>query len=589
MKGCEQASTSDMDWTPDEETRNLIRHVSIQNAIEYEGKAAIGSVIGRIMGMRADLRQHGKIVTGLVAQEVNKANSSAAHEGLDSLKEILAKEAPHLLEKREVKERRTGLPELKHAEKGKVVLRFAPNPNGPLSFGHARGLVINSTYRQMYDGEFILRFDDTDTKVKPPMLEAYDRIQEETAWLTGRKPDRIILASDRMESYYEHAELMLENDHGYVCQCSAEAFKEFRISKTNCPCRDRKKDENLNLWNKMLQRQFNPGDVVVRVKTDMTLKNPALRDWPALRLQDTDTHPHPRPEIGSKYVVWPLLDFQSAVEDHLQGVTHIIRGKDLMDSTRKQTLLYQHFGWEYPETMYWGRVKVHEWGGFSTSKMRNDIESGRYPGWGDPRLPTLEGLSGRGISNTALRAFWLELGITQKDISVPLSTLYAHNTKVVDSKAPRLSFIRNPVLYNVEGDGIPESISTPVHPNDETMGLRSWDMGGRKILIEQEDTERGLLRLKEFADVSLANGPEPIASVDSFERSDKRPIVHWLTEDNSVEGILLSTSNDEIKTTEGRVEKHHLDPGTIVQLERIGYACIKDNGSFILCHEVYEE
>ena len=95
-------------------------------------------------------------------------------------------------------------------------------------------------------------------------------------------------------------------------------------------------------WKRMREGKFNPGEAVVRVKTDMELKNPALRDWPALRLQDTKAHPHPRPEIASKYVVWPLLDFQSAVEDHLQGVTHIIRGKDLMDSTRKQTLLYQH-------------------------------------------------------------------------------------------------------------------------------------------------------------------------------------------------------------------------------------------------------
>ncbi|MBT5661591.1 MAG: glutamate--tRNA ligase, partial [Euryarchaeota archaeon] len=125
-----------MDWTPDEDTLNLIRHVAIQNAIEYEGKGAIGSVIGRIMGMRADLRQHGKIVTGLVAQEVNKANASAASDGLESLRNVLSQEAPHLLEKREVKERRTGLPDLKDAQKGKVVLRFAPNPNGPLSFGH---------------------------------------------------------------------------------------------------------------------------------------------------------------------------------------------------------------------------------------------------------------------------------------------------------------------------------------------------------------------------------------------------------------------------------------------------------------------
>ena len=72
------------------------------------------------------------------------------------------------------------------------MLRFAPNPNGPLSFGHARGLVINSTYREMYDGEFILRFDDTDTKVKPPLLDAYERIEEETTWLIGREPDRVV-------------------------------------------------------------------------------------------------------------------------------------------------------------------------------------------------------------------------------------------------------------------------------------------------------------------------------------------------------------------------------------------------------------
>lgn len=586
MKGCDQGGLSAMDWTPDEDTLDLIRHVAIQNAIEYEGKGAIGSVIGRIMGMRADLRQHGKIVTGLVAQEVNKANASAASDGLESLREILSEEAPHLLEKREVKERRTGLPDLKDAEKGNVVLRFAPNPNGPLSFGHARGLVINSNYREMYDGVFILRFDDTDTKVKPPMLEAYERIQEETEWLTGRKPDRVVIASDRMEEYYEHATMMLERNYGYVCQCSAEAFKEHRVGKTECPCRNQTTQQNIELWHKMLAREFNPGDVVVRVKTDMTLKNPALRDWPALRLQDTQTHPHPRKEVGSKYVVWPLLDFQSAVEDHLQGVTHIVRGKDLMDSTRKQTLLYEHFGWKYPETMYWGRVKVHEWGGFSTSKMRLDIEEGKYPGWGDPRLPTLEGLKGRGISNAALRAFWLELGITQKDISVPLSTLYAHNTKVVDATAPRLSFIREAVLCSLEGSEIPETVSHPVNPNDESMGQRTWNMSNGTVYIEQEDFEKGSLRMKEFADVEL-NGSK--ATITSLERSDKRPIVHWITEGNSTEGTLISTLNNEVHHQKGRIETHNLKTGTIVQLERIGYARLLDDGSFILCHEASVE
>ena len=89
---------SDMDWQPDEETHDLIRHVAIQNALEYEGKAAVGSVIGRIMGMRDDLRQHGKVVTGLVAQQVNAANTMAAEQGLEAVREVLEREAPHHLE-----------------------------------------------------------------------------------------------------------------------------------------------------------------------------------------------------------------------------------------------------------------------------------------------------------------------------------------------------------------------------------------------------------------------------------------------------------------------------------------------------------
>jgi glutamyl-tRNA synthetase len=569
------------DWTPDDATKDLIRHVALQNAVEYEGKGAIGSVIGRIMAMREDLKQHGKAVTALVAAQVNQANDLASSDGLEALRTILQTEAPHLLEKRETKARREGLPDLNNAEKGHVVLRFAPNPNGPLSFGHARGLVINSMYREMYDGTFILRFDDTDTKVKPPMIEAYDQIEEETAWLIGRKPDRVVVASDRIETYYEHARTMLEEGHGYVCRCSADEFKIHRVGKTNCPCRSQQVSDNVIFWERMLSGKFKPGDAVVRVKTDMTLKNPALRDWPALRIQDTKAHPHPRPEIGSRFTVWPLLDFQSAVEDHLQGVTHIIRGKDLMDSTRKQTLLYQHFGWTYPETLYWGRVKVHEWGGFSTSQMRQDIESETYTGWDDPRLPTLQALRKRGIQAEALRNFWLELGITQKDISVPLATLYSHNTKIVDAQAPRLSFIRDPVDYKLVGeyDG---TLSLPVHPNDSQMGSRSWNLKGGTVWLESEDLGKMDVRLKEFADVALHDQE---ARVESIERTDQRPIVHWLAASNSVDAILTETKDNKFIRHEGKLETHTYPVGTIVQLERIGYARIMDGEGLMLCHE----
>ena len=133
-----------MAWTPDEDTQQLIWQLALQNAFEYDGKGAAGSVIGRIMSMRADLRQHGGQVSPLVAQSVQKANQLAQEQGLEHVESILASDAPHLLEGRQKQEKREGLPELKNVQDKKIVLRFAPNPNGPLSFGHARGIVILS-------------------------------------------------------------------------------------------------------------------------------------------------------------------------------------------------------------------------------------------------------------------------------------------------------------------------------------------------------------------------------------------------------------------------------------------------------------
>ena len=556
-----------MEWQPDQETLDLIRHLALQNSYQYDGKGQAGSVISRIMGSRADLRPHGKHVAPLVAKEVAKANALAQSEGLDSIREILENEAPDLLE-RKVQTRREGLPELPNLNGRKPVLRFAPNPNGPLSFGHSRGLVINGQYAKELDGELILRFDDTDTTVKPPMLEAYDSIPVQQEWLCGFPAHRIVVASERMQEYHEHAELMINGGFGYVCTCSADDFREFRVSMTECPCRDNDVSENLDKWNMMNDPEgFQPGDAVLRVKTDMTLKNPALRDWPAARIQ---TNSHPR--VGNKWRVWPLLDFQSAVEDHLQGVTHIIRGKDLMDSTRKQTLLYEHFGWTYPETIYWGRVKVHEFGAFSTSQMKKDIAQGTFDGWDDPRLPTLSALSRRGIKPESLRAFWIELGLTQKDIAVPLSTLYSHNTKAIDPNAPRLAFVRNAFPISLKGD-YPKTGSISSH-SDTEMPPRNYSID-EGVWIEQEDSGKQI-RLKDLCDID-AEG-----NVESIDRSDKRSVVHWVA--GGKPSTLTIADGQDLITVEGILEDNEYPVGTIVQLERIGYAIIEENG-LLMVHD----
>jgi len=560
----------------------LLRKYALQNALEYDGKGQVGSVMGRVMGENPDLRSRAKELTAHIATQVNDANTMAAERGLDHIRELLANEAPDALEKK-AKERREGLPPLPNAEDGKVVLRFAPNPNGPLSLGHARGVVINAELANMHNGEVILRFDDTDAVVKRPDPEAYSMIEDDFTWLAGRVPDRILKASDRMDVYLEHASKTLAGEHAYVCQCTGDEFKEFRVSKTACPCRDRTTNENMKLWEDMNDGTIQPGGAVIRIRTDMTLPNPALRDWPALRIQHAN-----HPLVGDKYKVWPLLDFQSAIEDYLQGVTHIVRGKDLMDSTRKQTLLYEKFGWNYPETLYWGRVKVHEFGGFSTSQMKSDIAEGKFSGWDDPRLPTLRAMRRRGYDAGAMRKFWIDLGLTQKDISVPMSTLNSLNAKAVDAEAPRLSFVREPctVTLDISETGL-DHVTLPIHPEHPEKGVREWSLGDDiiKVNIPKEDfTSHEAKRLKDFADIRIGSekkGEVWVGEIIRTERVGNTPIIHWLPDNMAQPAILILEEDGELIAAEGLFEVNDYPDGTIVQLERMGFAILEgvdDNG-----------
>ena len=557
------------------EVAALLRKYALQNALEYDGNGQVGSVMGRVMGENADLRSRAKELTGFIAGQVNDANALAAEMGLEHIRELLERESPDALEKK-IKERREGLPPLPNAVDGKVVLRFAPNPNGPLSLGHARGVVINTELANMHDGEVILRFDDTDAVVKRPDPMAYSMIEEDFTWLAGRAPDRILKASDRMEVYLEYAAKTLSEAHAYVCQCTAEAFREFRVTKTACPCRNRPTEENMKLWEQMNDGTILPGGAVVRIQTDMELKNPALRDWPALRIQHAD-----HPMVGERYKVWPLLDFQSAIEDHLQGVTHIVRGKDLMDSTRKQTLLYEKFGWTYPETLYWGRVKVHEFGGFSTSQMKSDIADGEYSGWDDPRLPTLRAMRRRGYDAGAMRKFWIDLGLNQKDIAVPLSTLNSLNAKAVDAEAPRLSFVRNPCSIDLNTSGIDvNQVTLPIHPEHPNKGVRKWPLEDKciKVNIAEDDFTNEKRRLKDFADIVI-NSEKTVdgwsGEIIRVERTDNTPIIHWLPENMANPAVLLLEENGKLVAAEGMLEDNTYPEGTIVQLERMGFAILE--------------
>tara|TARA_X000000368_G_scaffold214132_3_gene169162 strand:- start:6027 stop:7757 length:1731 start_codon:yes stop_codon:yes gene_type:complete len=557
-----------------------VRKYALQNAVEYNGEGQAGSVLGRLLSEMKELRPKARELRGLVQLLVDEANEIASLEGVDAVRKLLEDTNPEALH-REKQKKRTGLPELPNGVDGEATLRFAPNPNGPLTLGHSRGVVINSELAKINGGRVVLRFDDTDTKVKPPEPTAYAQIEEEYEWISGKKADVVIRASDRMPIYLEYAEKMISEGFGYSCSCTAQSFKTLRDNKDECPCRDNDVSLNLDLWKSMVSGKIPEGEAVIRVKTSLDLPNPALRDWPALRIQHT-----PHPMVGEKYKVWPLLDFQSAIEDHLQGVTHIVRGKDLMDSTRKQTILYGHFGWDYPETLYWGRVKVLEFGGFSTSGMRMDISEGKYSGWDDPRLPTISSLRKRGFSPEAIREFWLELGLTQKDISIPMQSIEAKNSSTIDSGSERRSFVRGPIEVKIK---IPDAVenyvaevSVPKHPDGTVSGMREWGAISERIYLEGDDIDVVDIRLKGFADVKIVDG---VAEVISNERTDRRTIAHWLPLEISREAVLEIPQMDEIRKVSGVIEDYELVEGMVVQLERIGFAKIKEipnNGAIVM-------
>jgi glutamyl-tRNA synthetase len=541
--------------------RSLARKYALENAVAHGGKATPGAVLGKVMAEAAELRARAKeigLLASAVVAEVNAMDAAGQKAALAVVEPTLARSAR--------REQEGPLKPLANAARGQVVLRLAPNPSGPPHFGHGRGMVITSEYKRMYDGVFLLRFDDTDTTVKPPWPPAYEMFPETVEWLTGAPPDRILFASEHVPRYYEVAEEAFRRGGLYVCECEGDAFRAFKEKAEACPHRGRSVEENLAQWQRMLSGGFRRGGAVVRVKTDMQHKDPALRDWVAFRIAE---EPHPR--VGDRYRVWPLLDFQSAVDDHDEKVTHIIRGKDLRDSTAKQEFLYRHLGWSYPETTYWGRVSVHEFGKFSKSILQEAIQRGEYSGWDDPRLPTFPALRRRGFTPEGIRNFWLSFGISEKDVAASTVTLEAENKKVLEPIADRYFFVADPRELAI--GGVERLDASPLlHPEHPERGARHVRLVAPiRVRVAAEDLRDGALRLKDLANVTVRGGVAQHEGNDlAWARERKAHIVQWVGPDAVPARLVLPDASVVTGLAEPALARR--PAGTVVQLERVGFA-----------------
>ena len=545
------------------------------NAVKHKGKAHPGSVIGSIMSSHAELRSQAKEVGSAAGKIVAKVNAmdpelqKSELEKLGGLKE----------EKKKVEEK--GLSDLPDVE-GEVVLRFAPNPSGPLHIGHARAAVLNSEYVKRYGGKLILRIEDTDPRRVDP--EAYQTIEEDLKWL-GFNWDEKFIQSDRMEIYYKYAEELIKLGQAYMCTCNGADFKKLKDESKPCPCRDLSVEENLELWKKF--GQMDEGDAVLRVKTDINHKNPAIRDWVAMRIVDEE---HPR--TGSKYRIYPMMNFSVAVDDHLMGMTHVLRGKDHLANSEKQKYLYRHFGWKIPVFIHYGRLKMDDVA-LSTSKARAGIEDGTYTGWDDPRLGTIRAIARRGIKRGALYELMVEIGSKMADATVSWKKVYGLNRSIIEDSSDRYFFVGKPVRVQIAN--LPEEeegmIKRHLHPNFPERGDREIPFTG-KVYLTLDDvskTGKGILRLMDAVNIRFKEGSckccgERIAVYHSSNLEEAREagahIVQWVPVAKS---IVADVVMPDASVVSGFIEPaaSKLKVDDIVQLERFGFARVDEVGDKI--------
>ncbi|MBW3022946.1 glutamate--tRNA ligase, partial [Candidatus Woesearchaeota archaeon] len=491
-------------------------------------------------------------------------------EQLKELQEI----APELLEKKEVKKKE--LQPLKNAVKGKVVMRVAPSPSGPLHIGHAFVIGLNYAYCKMYDGKLIIRIEDTNAdNIYPP---AYDMIPEDANWLTNNGVDEVSIQSDRLEVYYKYAEKLIGLGKAYVCTCTSEEFKEYSDKKEACPHRESSKEENLANWKKMFS-DYPEGGAVLRIKTDVKHKNPAMRDWPAARIKDFAHGEHPRQ--GKKYRVWPLMNFSGVVDDIESGMTHIRRGKEHADNAKKQEYVYNYLNKKIPETIFLGRINFKGME-VSCSKTRIKIEAGEYSGWDDIRLPFLRALRKRGYQPEAFVNYAKDVGPSPNDKTVTKEEFFkqvnAYNKEIVERIANRYFFVSDPVKIKIKN--APAKVcKVPKHPNDPKKGDRTFKTKDEFYITKKDFEslkEKKLYRLMDCLNF-VKKGKELVFDSLEYEEYKEKGdrIMHWLPADKTVKAKVVMPDAKEVKglAEEGIKE---IKEGEVCQFERFGFVCLEN-------------
>ena len=374
--------------------------------------------------------------------------------------------------------------DLKEGVYDHVQTRFPPEPNGYLHIGHAKAICINFGTSEKYNGVCNLRLDDTNPSKED--MEYVDAIKEDIEWL-GFKWNKCLFASSYFDFIYECAIKLINKGLAYVDDLSADEIREYRGTLTeagkNSPYRDRSVEENLDLFKRMTDGEFENGERVLRAKIDMASPNINMRDPVIYRIAHISHH-----QTGDKWCVYPMYDFAHPLSDAKEGVTHSLcslefeNHRPLYDWFLKACEIEQP-----PRQIEFARLNLNY---CLTSKRKclALVNERIVDGWDDPRMVTLSGMRRRGYPASAIRDFCDKIGVSKAYSVVDMGLLEACVRDALNSTAPRAMAVLDPIELIVENypDGQTEDIEIPVHPDHPEMGTRTVKFS-KHLFIERDD------------------------------------------------------------------------------------------------------
>ncbi len=355
-------------------------------------------------------------------------------------------------------------------EFGKIQTRFPPEPNGYLHIGHAKALFVDFSTAEKYGGKCNLRFDDTNPAKED--TEYVDAIQEDIHWL-GYDWDKCCYGSSYFDKCYELAVMLIKNGKAYVCDLDKDQMREYRGTLKepgkNSPWRDRSVEENLDLFERMKNGEFEDGTHTLRAKIDMASPNLNMRDPAIYRIKHISHH-----QTGDKWCIYPMYDFAHPIQDALEGITHSLCSLEYEAHRPLYNWVVEQCGFEKkPRQIEFARLNLTNTV-MSKRYLRELVETGLVDGWDDPRMPTLCGLRRRGYTPSSIKEFLTRAGVAKTDSLIDIALLEYCIREELNNSAPRRIAVLDPVKVIV--DNYPEDkkeyFEVANHPACPEMGTR---------------------------------------------------------------------------------------------------------------------